>query len=121
MNYLEEKPHVKGNINNIVFMPWKDTCFATAGTDHAVVLWTENDGKSKWKTNVLHQNLHSSAVMGVAGMQRKQLVVSAGADKKIIGFDVVAEKVDYKHQMDNKCMGILPNPLDLNLFMVQTG
>lgn len=104
-----------------MFMPWEDTCFVTGGSDHAVVLWTENEGITDWKPKALHRSLHSSAVMGVAGLQHKQVVVSAGADKRIIGFDVVARRTDYSHQVESKCMNVVPNPCDFNLFMVQTG
>ncbi|XP_057460119.1 uncharacterized protein LOC130750553 [Actinidia eriantha] len=120
VRFLDAKPHVKGIINNIVFMPWDNVCFVTGGSDHAVMLWTEKEENS-WKPKALHRSLHSSAVMGVAGMQQKQIVLSAGADKRIIGFDLSTERVDYKHQIDSKCMSILPNPCDFNLFMVQTG
>lgn len=121
VTYLEEKPHVKGIINNIVFMPWDDLCFVTGGSDHAVVLWNEKDGENSWKYKALHRNLHSSAVMGVAGLQQKNIVLSAGADKRIIGFDVLAGRAEFKHQIECKCMSVLPNPSDFNLFMVQTG
>ncbi|KAI9079634.1 hypothetical protein K1719_038255 [Acacia pycnantha] len=121
LNYLEERPHVKGIINNIVFMPWENTCFVTGGSDHAVMLWSEKDGENKWKPKALHRNLHSSAVMGVAGLQNKQVVLSVGADKRIIGYDAHVGRADYKHQVDSKCMSVLPNPCDFNLFMVQTG
>ncbi|XWS37034.1 hypothetical protein CRYUN_Cryun19dG0009100 [Craigia yunnanensis] len=120
VTYLEDKPHVKGIINSIIFMPWENTCFVTGGSDHAVVLWNERD-ESVWKPKSLHRNLHSSAVMGVAGMQQKQIVLSAGADKRIIGFDVHVGRADFKHQIESKCMSVLPNPCDFNLFMVQTG
>ncbi|KAK8990760.1 hypothetical protein V6N11_028721 [Hibiscus sabdariffa] len=120
LTYLDDKPHVKGNINSIAFMPWEDTCFGTGGSDHAVVLWSERD-ESVWNPKTLHRNLHSSAVMGVAGMQQKQIVLSAGADKRIIGFDVNTGRANFKHQMESKCMSVLPNPCDYNLFMVQTG
>ncbi|XAR50392.1 hypothetical protein NMG60_11004703 [Bertholletia excelsa] len=121
VSYLEQKPHVKGIINNIVFMPWEDVCFVTAGSDHAVVLWSEKDGENMWKPKALHRSMHSSAVMGVAGMQQKQIILSVGADKRIIGFDVSVGRADYKHQIESKCMSVLPNPCDFNLFMVQTG
>ncbi|MFS7942543.1 putative transcription factor WD40-like family [Helianthus anomalus] len=118
--FLEDKPHVKGVINNVMFMPWAaDDCFATCGNDHAVVLWTAQ--RNLWKPQVLHTNLHSSAVMGVAGMQQKCMVISVGADKKIIGFDLQSEIADYNHRIESKCMSVVPNPRDLNLFMVQTG
>uniref|UniRef100_A0A164XF72 Uncharacterized protein n=1 Tax=Daucus carota subsp. sativus TaxID=79200 RepID=A0A164XF72_DAUCS len=121
VHFLEDKPHTKGIINNIVFMPWEDTCFVTAGSDHAVVLWTENDGIKDWNHKTLHRNQHTSAVMGVAGLQHKKVVLSAGADKRITGFDVGAGRADYKHQIDSKCMSIVPNPCDYNLYMIQTG
>ena len=121
MSFLEEKPHTKGVINNIMFMPWDDVCFVTGGNDHAVIPWTERDGETCWKPKMLHSNMHSSAVMGVAGMQQKQIVISAGTDKRIIGYDLLAGRVDYMHHMESKCMSILPNPHDFNLFMVQTG
>ncbi|XP_024977323.1 uncharacterized protein LOC112514917 isoform X1 [Cynara cardunculus var. scolymus] len=120
VTFLEDKPHVKGIINNIVFMPWEDVCFVTGGSDHAVVQWTEKNGEDSWKPKVLHRSMHSSAVMGVAGMQQKQMVVSVGADKRIIGFDLQTGRADYKHQIESKCMSVLPNPCDFNLFMVQT-
>lgn len=101
-------------------MPWDDKSFVTGGSDHAVILWTDK-GEDLWKPKTLHRNYHSSAVMGVAGMQHKNIVMSAGADKRIIGFDVMTERADYKNQIDSKCMSVLPNPVDFNLFMVQTG
>lgn len=121
VSFLEEKPHVKGIINSITFMPWDDTYFVTGGSDHAVIFWNEKDGGDVWKPRTLHRNLHSSAVMGVAGMRHKQMVVSAGADKRIIGYDVLAGRAEYKYQIESKCMSVLPNPCDFHLFMVQTG
>ncbi|KAL3713948.1 hypothetical protein ACJRO7_005983 [Eucalyptus globulus] len=123
VSFVEAKPHQKGIINGIRFMPWADSCFVTGGCDHAVVLWNEEEegDDSKWKPKALHRNLHSSAVMGVAGMQQKQVVLSAGADKKIIGFDVQTGRPQFRHQIESKCMSVLPNPCDFNLFMVQTG
>ncbi|KAL8456814.1 hypothetical protein ACS0TY_034888 [Phlomoides rotata] len=120
VSFLEDKPHFKGIINSILFMPWDDKSFVTGGSDHAVILWTDKD-EDLWKPKTLHRDHHSSAVMGVAGMQHKNIVMSAGADKRIIGFDVITERADYKHQIDSKCMSVLPNPRDFNLFMVQTG
>ncbi|KAL6576466.1 hypothetical protein OROHE_000247 [Orobanche hederae] len=120
VSFLEEKPHLKGIINSIMFMPWDDKSFVTGGSDHAVILWIEK-GEDLWKPKPLHRNHHSSAVMGVAGMQHKNIVMSAGADKRIIGFDVTTGRADYRHQIDSKCMSVLPNPCDFNLFMVQTG
>ncbi|KAJ6294379.1 hypothetical protein OIU76_022452 [Salix suchowensis] len=121
VTFLDDKPHIKGTINSIEFMPWENTCFVTGCNDHGVVLWNEKDDESLWKPETLHRNLHSSAVMGVAGMQQKQIVLSAGADKRIVGFDVQVGRADFKHQLDSKCMSVLPNPCDFNLFMVQTG
>ncbi|KAI3905648.1 hypothetical protein MKX01_036557 [Papaver californicum] len=121
VTFLEEKPHLKGIINSVNFMPWDDVCFATGGSDHAVILWKEKDGENSWKSKALHRNLHSSAVMGVAGLQHKQVILSAGTDKRIIGFDLVMGRTYFKHQIENKCMSVLPNPSDFNLFMVQTG
>ncbi|KAL1203407.1 WD repeat-containing protein VIP3 [Cardamine amara subsp. amara] len=122
VTFLENKPHVKGIINNIKFMPWENTCFVTGGSDHAVVLWNESDDEeNKWKSKTLHRNLHSAAVMGVDGMRNKNIVLSVGADKRICGFDVQVGRADYKHQIDYKCMSVLSNPCDFNLFMVQSG
>lgn len=90
MTFLEEKPHVKGIVNSIMFMPWDDVSFVTGGSDHAVVHWNEKDREDHWKPKALHRNLHTSAVMGVAGLYHKQVVLSAGADKRIIGFDLLA-------------------------------
>jgi WD40 repeat protein len=117
---LEDKPHVKGVINSIVFLPWENTCFATAGTDHCVMLWSENVEK-KWKPEALHRNYHTSAVMGVAGVQHKKLVLSVGKDRRILGYNAEEGKQDFMLQVDSKCLSILPNPRDFNLFMVQTG
>ncbi|XP_068661092.1 uncharacterized protein [Aristolochia californica] len=120
VTFLEEKPHIKGIINSIIFMPWGE-CFATGGSDHAVILWAEKDGQeNSWKPKTLHRNLHSSAVMCVAGMYQKQILLSAGSDKRIIGFDLLSGRADYRHQIESKCMSVLPNPSDLNLFMLQS-
>lgn len=100
-------------------MPWENIFFVTGGSDHAVILWSENESDSVWKPKTLHRNMHSSAVMGVAGMQQNQIVLSVGADKRIFGFDVRVGRADYKHQLESKCMSVLPNPCDFNLFMVQ--
>ncbi|ESW31949.1 hypothetical protein PHAVU_002G281600 [Phaseolus vulgaris] len=120
VNFLEDKPHTKGVINSIAFLPRENTSFVTGGTDHAVVLWREN-GHNKWKPEALHRNLHSSAVMGVSGMQYRQLVLSVGKDKRILGYDAHVGRTDFKQQVDSKCLSVLPNPCDFNLFMVQTG
>ncbi|PIN16704.1 U5 snRNP-specific protein-like factor [Handroanthus impetiginosus] len=121
VSFLQDKPHIKGIINSITFMPWDDKSFVTGGSDHGVIIWTEKDGEDSWKPKTLHRGHHSSAVMGVAGMHHRDIVMSAGADKRIIGFDVLAGRTDYKHQIESKCMSVLPNPRDFNLFMVQTG
>ncbi|CAH1435343.1 unnamed protein product [Lactuca virosa] len=105
-------------------MPWDNNCFITGGSDHGVIHWTQkhnNENNNSWKPKLLHRNIRSSAVMGVAGMQQNQTVVSVGADKRIIGFDLHTDKPDYKHQIEKKCMSVVPNPCDFNLFMVQTG
>ncbi|XP_031499401.1 uncharacterized protein LOC116263755 isoform X2 [Nymphaea colorata] len=120
VTFLEERPHHKGVINHIEFMPWSTVCFVTGGDDHSVILWNEKNRRNIWKPELLHRNIHSSAVMGFAGMSHKHMVVSSGADKQIIGFDVDGRKTNFKHQMDSECMGVLPNPLDFNLLMVQT-
>lgn len=119
VTFLEAKPHMKGIINSIVFPPWENTCFVTGGSDHAVVLWKETD--DVWKPKQLHRIIHSSAVMGVAGMWQKPIILSVGADKRIVGFDANMERTEFKHQIDSKCMSVLPNPCDFNLFMVQAG
>eukprot|EP00252_Welwitschia_mirabilis_P009781 TRINITY_DN22654_c0_g1_i1.p1 TRINITY_DN22654_c0_g1~~TRINITY_DN22654_c0_g1_i1.p1 ORF type:complete len:546 (-),score=123.47 TRINITY_DN22654_c0_g1_i1:280-1917(-) len=119
VTFSEHKPHVKGILNSISFMPWDASCFATGGSDHAVVLWKE--GEKGWNPKALHRSAHSSAVMGVAGMEQKPLILSVGADKRIVGFDVKIQRADFKHQLDSKAMGVLPNPSDFNLYMVQTG
>ncbi|XP_050937472.1 uncharacterized protein LOC103502273 isoform X2 [Cucumis melo] len=121
VTFLEDKPHVKGIINDISFLPWDSVPFITGGSDHAVVLWNMKDKYNTWKPELLHRNLHSSAVMGVSGMQMKQIVLSAGADKRFLGFDVQVGNILFKHQLESKCMSVLPNPCDFNLFAVQTG
>ncbi|XP_062091508.1 uncharacterized protein LOC133797577 isoform X2 [Humulus lupulus] len=120
VTFLDDKPHVKGIINSIIFMPWENAQFVTGGSDHAVMLWKEKDD-NVWKSTALHRNFHSSAVMGVAGMQQKHIVLSVGADKRIIGFDANVGRAEFKHQIESKCMSVLPNPCDFNLFMVHAG
>lgn len=112
---------MKGIINSIIFPPWEDTCFVTGGSDHAVIIWKETDAENEWKPKTVHRNMHSSAVMGVAGMFHKQMILSAGADKRIVGIDANVGRTEFKHQIDSKCMSVLPNPCDFNLFMVQAG
>lgn len=60
-------------------MPSDNKCFVTGGSDHAVVLWKENEEK-EWKSQTMH-NLHTSAVMGVTAMIQKSIVLSVGQDK----------------------------------------
>ena len=119
--FLTEKPHTKGIINNIQFLPTSDLCFVTAGSDHAVILWKDRVNSGEWKSRKLHSDLHSSAVMGVNGLHQKNLILSVGVDKRVVSFDFVVCRADFKHQMDSRCLSILPNPTDFNLVMVQTG
>ncbi|CAH8390080.1 unnamed protein product [Eruca vesicaria subsp. sativa] len=121
--FLKDRPHSKGLINRIMFTPWDDDpCFITGGCDHAVVLWREQCGeRNAWKSRLLHRDLHSSSVMGVAGMRHKNhLVLSCGDDKRFVGFDARAEKATFTHRLDNRCTNLLPNPRDVNLVMVHT-
>ncbi|WOL03885.1 U5 small nuclear ribonucleoprotein 40 kDa protein [Canna indica] len=119
VTFLDRKPHHKGIINSIMFMPWDDIYFSSGGSDHAVVLWQETD--DSWKPKTIHGTLHSSAVMGVAGLYQKKTILSAGADKRVIAYDLLAGRSEFKNQIESKCMSVLPNPSDFNLFMVQTG
>lgn len=119
VTFLQDKPHFKGIINSILFMPWDDTCFATGGSDHAVILWKEKD--NTWKPKSVHRTQHTSSVMGIAGMYHKKVVLSVGTDKRIVGFDITSERAEFKHMVDSKCLSVLPNPVDFNLFMVQSG
>ncbi|KAF8097851.1 hypothetical protein N665_0280s0050 [Sinapis alba] len=118
--FLKNRPHSKGLINRIMFTPWDDPCFITGGCDHAVVLWREQCESNAWKSRLLHRDLHSSSVMGVAGMRHKNLVLSCGDDRRFIGFDARAEKATFTHRLDNRCTNLLPNPRDVNLVMVHT-
>ena len=118
VTFLPAKPHTKGIINTINFMPWSDTCFLTGGSDHAVILWQEKD--DAWNHKKVHKDSHSSAVNGVAGLQQRKTILSVGSDKRIISYDLSAERVDYKNLIDSKCMSVLLNPCDFNLYMVQT-
>ncbi|NP_001141603.1 uncharacterized LOC100273721 [Zea mays] len=119
VTFLPEKPHTKGIINDISFMPWSDVCFVTGGSDHGVILWEDKD--DLWKPKRVHKDFHSSAVMGVAGMQQKKTILSVGCDKRIMGFDLSAGRTEFKNLIDSKCMSVLANPCDCNLYMVQTG
>lgn len=110
----------KGLINRIMFTPWDDPCFITGGCDHAVVLWREQYKNNEWKSTLLHKDLHSSAVMGVAGMRHNNLVLSCGDDRRFVGYDAREEKLTFRHRLDNRCTSLLPNPRDVNLVMVHT-
>lgn len=116
--FLQPKPHHRGIINSITFLP-AGAAFATGGSDHAVVVWTESE--QSWKPKALHRNLHSAAVTGVAGLLHRPVLVSVGADKRIVGYNLGTGRAEYKHQVEHKCMSVVPNPADTNLFMVQTG
>ncbi|KAF8113457.1 hypothetical protein N665_0050s0105 [Sinapis alba] len=118
--FLKDRPHSKGLINRIMFTPWDDPCFITGGCDHAVVLWREQGESNAWKSRLLHKDMHTSSVMGVAGMRHNNLVLSCGDDRRFVGFDAREEKVTFKHRLDNKCTNLLPNPRDVNLVMLQT-
>ncbi|KAF3341618.1 U5 small nuclear ribonucleoprotein [Carex littledalei] len=123
VSYLEAKPHNKGLINSVTFTPWEDNvCFLTGGSDHSVILWREEgDGKFSYKHKSVHRDMHSSAVMGLSALKHKRIVLSVGADKRIIGFDLLAGRSDFRHQIEYKCMSVLPNPCDFNLYLVQSG
>ncbi|KFK26240.1 hypothetical protein AALP_AA8G221600 [Arabis alpina] len=118
--FLKDNPHSKGLINRIMFTPWDDPCFITGGSDHAVVLWREQGRNNEWKPTHLHRDLHSSAVMGVAGMRHNNLVLSCGDDRRFVGYDAQEEKQTFRHRLDNRCTSLLPNPRDDNLVMVHT-
>ncbi|KAG6423996.1 hypothetical protein SASPL_114405 [Salvia splendens] len=62
VHFLEDKPHTKGIINSIAFMPWDDKLFVTGGSDHGVVLWTEKAEEDSWTPKTLHKSFHSSAI-----------------------------------------------------------
>ncbi|KAL3690267.1 hypothetical protein R1sor_016576 [Riccia sorocarpa] len=118
--FLPAKPHIKGVMNAISFMPWSNSQFVTAGSgDHMVVLWKE-ECEDEWIPKILHQN-HTSAVSGIAGTVHKHLVLSVGMDKRFLGFDPAAGRTVFQHQLDTKALSVLANPADFNLFMVQTG
>lgn len=124
VSYLEAKPHNKGLINSVTFTPWEDNvCFLTGGSDHSVILWREEEGDSNfsYKHKSVHRDMHSSAVMGLSALKHKRIVLSVGADKRIIGFDLLAGRSDFRHQIEYKCMSVLPNPCDFNLYLVQSG
>lgn len=121
VKFMKDKPHEKGIINSIMFLPWNEgTLFSTAGCDHAVVLWKEKEA-GQWIAETLHRSLHTSAVMSAIGMRNKPLIVSVGLDKRIIGFDTEHVREEFRHTLDNKALRMLPNPVDWNLYMVQTG
>ncbi|KAG0622880.1 hypothetical protein M758_3G131100 [Ceratodon purpureus] len=118
--FLEDKPHEKGIINTIEFMPWSNgSQFVTGGCDHGVVLWTETE--KKWHPRLLHRTLHSSAVTGVGGIPNKNFVISSGMDKRVFAIDPSHGRSTFAHQLESKALGVAPNPADCNLVMVQTG
>lgn len=120
VEFLKDKPHDKGIINNIQFLPWSNgTQFVTGGCDHAVVLWSEKE--EGWKPRLLHKVLHSSSVTGVGGIPHKQLIMSSGMDKRVYAVDPTHGRTVFHHQLESKALGVLPNPGDFNLIMVQTG
>ncbi|KAI5071504.1 hypothetical protein GOP47_0013755 [Adiantum capillus-veneris] len=123
VKFLEDKPHTKGIINSLVFLPWGNDNFVTGGSDHAVCLWEEKETNEglKWKAKSLHKGQHSSAVMSVASLRHKELVLSGGADKRVVGHDTRYNRSYVCYTLESKAMGVLPNPADFNLFMVQTG
>lgn len=123
VSFLEAKPHHKGLINSVTFTPWEnDLCFLSGGSDHSVILWREEgDSILSYKHKSLHRDLHSSAVMGLSALKHKRIILSVGADKRIIGFDALTGRSDFKHQIEYKCMSVLPNPCDFNLYLVQSG
>ncbi|KAJ4748640.1 U5 small nuclear ribonucleoprotein 40 kDa protein [Rhynchospora pubera] len=121
--FLEEKAHQKGIINRITFMPWKGQrpCFVTCGCDHAVVLWKEGENEGRWSQELLHRNQHSSSVMAAFGLQHKEAVLSVGADKRVVLFDLAAGRNEIKFQLNSKCLNALPSPCNSNLYLVQLG
>jgi hypothetical protein len=121
--FLEKKPHDRGIINRINFMPWRGqiSCFVTSGSDHAVVLWKEDEKDGCWGQELLHMNHHTSAVMGAFGLQYKEAVLSVGLDKRVVLFDIVRGRTDLKFQLDSKCLNALPSPCNSNLYLVQLG
>ncbi|KAH7431871.1 hypothetical protein KP509_08G070600 [Ceratopteris richardii] len=121
VKFLKERPHEKGIVNSITFLPWSEGgMFSTAGCDHAVVLWKEKE-TGVWKADALHRALHSSAVMSAVGMRNKPLIISVGMDKRVIGFDTEHAREEFRYILDNKALRMLSNPVDWNLYMVQTG
>ncbi|KAH7439759.1 hypothetical protein KP509_04G074900 [Ceratopteris richardii] len=120
---LKDKPHTRGVINNINFLPCGNASFVTGGCDHSVCLWKEKetDEGIKWKAKTLHRSQHTSAVMSVAGLRHKELVLSGGADKRIVVHDILYNRAHVCYTLESKVMGVLPNPKDFHLFMVQTG
>ncbi|KAJ3669672.1 hypothetical protein LUZ60_011622 [Juncus effusus] len=121
--FLEGKPHLKGVINRINFMLWvnQSTCFTTCGSDHGVVLWKESEQSNLWTQKLLHRDLHSSTVMAAFGPQNKEAVLSVGRDKRVVLYDLGTERCEFKFFLDAKCLNVLPNPTDSNLYMVQLG
>lgn len=83
VKFLDDKPHEKGIINCIQFLPWSNgSQFVTGGCDHGVVLWTEK--REGWQPELLHGKYHSSAVTGVGGIPGKNCIISAGSFTSVI-------------------------------------
>eukprot|EP00850_Spirogloea_muscicola_P024065 SM000433S15731 [mRNA] locus=s433:17209:24330:- [translate_table: standard] len=119
---LEGAPHDKGIINRVAFLPWGDgRLFATGGCDHAVVLWECSRQASQPVPRLLHRHAHTSAVTDVDGMPRRGVVVSAGLDKRVIGWDVEHGQQAFKLTFNSKAIACRPNALDANLLLVQIG
>jgi hypothetical protein len=110
-----KKPHDRGIINRINFMPWRGqtSCFVTSGSDHAVVLWKEDEKNWCWGQESLHMNHHTSAVMAAFGFQYKEAVLSVGLDKSVVLFDLMRGSTDLKFQLDSKCLNALPSQLQI--------
>lgn len=45
----------------------------------------------------------------------------AGMDKRVYAVDPTHGRTVFHHQLESKALGVLPNPGDFNLIMVQTG
>lgn len=120
VKFLDDKPHEKGIINTIQFLPWSNgSQFVTGGCDHGVVLWTEKD--KGWQPQLLHRTLHSSSVTGVGGILSKNYIISSGMDKRVFAVDPSHGRSTFHHQLESKALAVAPNPTDNNLVMVQTG
>lgn len=115
VSFLPVKPHTKGIINNINFMPWSDVCFVTGGSDHAV-----NKKMIHGTTRKCTRICILLLSWVLLDYSKKNAILSVGSDKRIISFDLAAGRTESKNLIDYKCMSVLPNPCDFNLYMVQT-